>query len=162
MAARMAIDPMMIAVRGAPLPSAGKSRASETTKPAESEASEVTRASQFIQPVSNPTKSPNAVRAYRYAPPGSLKWLAASAKQSTRMNTGTAKISGAHSENGPRSLYDSVGSRKTPEPTTALMHMATRPQKPTARTSFAVCSVMTAANAEGRRQKAEVLGLKIS
>ena len=26
----------------------------------------------------------------------SLKWLEASAKQSTRMNTGTAKISGAH------------------------------------------------------------------
>src|SRR6266699_2754249 len=124
---------MMIAVRAAPLPSVGKSRASETTKPFDREASEVTRASQFIQPVSNPTKSPNAVRAYRYAPPGSLKWLEASAKQSTRMNTGTAKISGAHSENGPRSLYDSVGSRKTPEPTTALMHIATRPQKPTVR-----------------------------
>ena len=89
-------------------------RASETTKPFDSDASDVTRASQFIQPVSNPTKSPNAVRAYRYAPPGSLKWLAASAKQSTRMNTGTAKISGAQSENGPRSLYDSVGRRKTP------------------------------------------------
>src|SRR5437764_597124 len=80
------------------------SRASETTKPFDSEASEVTRASQFIQPVSNPTKSPKAVRAYRYAPPGSLKWLDASAKQSTRMNTGTANSSGAHSENGPRSL----------------------------------------------------------
>src|SRR5438105_11749088 len=133
---------MMIAVRAAPLPSDGKSRASETTKPFDSEASEVTRASQFIQPVSNPTKSPNAVRAYRYAPPGSLKWLAASAKQSTRMNTGTANSSGAHSENGPRSLYDSVGRRKTPLPMTALMHMATRPQKPTARTSFAEDSVV--------------------
>src|SRR5205823_135463 len=96
----------------------------------------------FIQPVSNPTKSPNAVRAYRYAPPGSLKWLAASAKQSTRMNTGIEKISGAHSEKGPSSLYDSVGRRKTPEPTTALMHIATRPQKPTALTSFSVCSLI--------------------
>src|SRR5882757_3814423 len=54
------------------------------------------------------------------------------------MNTGNAKISGAQSENGPRSLYDSVGSRKTPLPTTALMHIATRPQKPTARTNFSL------------------------
>src|SRR5438876_4753510 len=141
-AARMAIEPMMMVARAAPLPRVGKSRARETTKPFDSEASEVSRASQFIQPVSKPTKSPNAVRAYRYAPPGSLKWLAASAKQSTRMKTGTAKSSGAHKENGPRSLYDSVGRRKTPEPTTALMHMATRPQKPTARTSLTVCSVI--------------------
>src|SRR5437016_13730292 len=133
---------MMIAARGAPLPRVGKRRASETTKPFDSEASEVTRASQFIQPVSNPTKSPNAVRAYRYAPPGSLNWLAASAKQSTRMNTGTANSSGANNENGPRSLYDSVGRRKTPLPMTALMHMATRPQKPTALTSLAVCSLI--------------------
>src|SRR5437588_309501 len=115
---------MMIAVRAAPLPSVGKSRASETTKPFDREASEVTRASQFIHPVSNPTKSPNAVREYRYAPPGSLKWLAASAKQRARMKTGSAKISGAQSENGPRSLYDSEGSRKTPLPMTALMHIA--------------------------------------
>ena len=57
------------------------------------------------------------------------------------MNTGTAKISGAHSENGPRSLYDSEGRRKTPLPTTALMHMATRPQKPTARISLPVSSL---------------------
>src|SRR5437588_864910 len=141
-AARIPIDPMMMAARAPPLPRAGESRASETTKPFDSEASEVTRASQFIQPVSNPTKSPNAVRAYRYAPPGSLKWLAASAKQSTRMNTGTANSSGAHNENGPRSLYDSVGRRKTPLPMTALMHMATRPQKPTARMSFAEDSVV--------------------
>src|SRR4051812_49377718 len=54
------------------------------------------------------------------------------------MNTGNAKISGAQSENGPSSLYDSVGSRNTPLPTTALMHIATRPQNPTARTSFSV------------------------
>src|SRR6185436_308211 len=54
------------------------------------------------------------------------------------MNTGTANSSGAHSEKGPRSLYDSEGRRKTPEPTTALMHIATRPQKPTVRTSFTV------------------------
>ena len=40
-------------------------------------------------------------------PPGSEKWLAASAKHNVRMNTGTAKISGAQSEKGPRSLYDS-------------------------------------------------------
>src|SRR5204862_3402072 len=133
-------EPMMIAARAVPPPSAGKSRASETTNPFDSEASDVTRASQFIQPDSNPTKSPNAVRAYRYAPPGSVKWLAAPAKQRTRMNTGTANSSGAHSEKGPRSLYDSAGRRKTPEPTTALMHMATRPQKPTALTSFVDCS----------------------
>ena len=37
------------------------------------EPSDVRRAIQFIHPVSNPTKSPNAVRAYRYAPPGSVK-----------------------------------------------------------------------------------------
>src|SRR5438876_10912449 len=141
-AARMAIEPMMMVARAAPLPRVGKSRARETTKPFDSEASEVTRASQFIQPVSNPTKSPNAVRAYRYAPPGSLKWLAASAKQSTKMNTGTANSSGAHNENGPRSLYDSGGRRETPLPTTALIHMATRPQKPTALTSLAVCSLI--------------------
>src|ERR687886_571207 len=99
-AARIAIDPTMMIARGAPVPTAGKSRASETTKPFESDASDVTRAIQFIQPVSNPTKSPNAVRAYRYAPPGSVKWLAASANTRTRMNTGTAKISGAQSEKG--------------------------------------------------------------
>src|SRR5438093_10190250 len=52
------------------------------------------------------------------------------------MNTGNAKMSGAQREKGPRSLYDSVGRRKTPLPMTALMHMATKPQKPTARTSF--------------------------
>ena len=34
-----------------------------TTKPFDSDASDVTRAIQFIQPVSNPTKSPNAERA---------------------------------------------------------------------------------------------------
>src|SRR2546430_12827093 len=73
MARRMRTEPMMIEARALPVPSGGYSRASETTKPFDSEASEVTRASQFIQPVSNPTKSPNAVRAYRYAPPGSLK-----------------------------------------------------------------------------------------
>src|SRR5258706_309690 len=43
--------------------SAGKKRASETTNPFDSAASDVTRASQFIHPVSNPTKSPNAVLA---------------------------------------------------------------------------------------------------
>src|SRR5947209_3066789 len=58
------------------------------------------------------------------------------------MNTGIAKSSGAHNENGPSSLYDSVGRRKTPEPTTALMHIATRPPKPTARTSFTGWSVL--------------------
>src|SRR5712691_250034 len=105
----------MTALRASGAPSEGKRRASETTNPFDSAASDDTRASQFIQPVSNPMKSPKAVRAYRYAPPGSLKWLAASAKQSTRMKTGSAKISGAQSENGPRSLYDSVGRRKTPE-----------------------------------------------
>src|SRR5437762_3038937 len=102
MAVRIPIEPRMIAARAVPLPRVGKRRASETTKPFDSEASDVTRASQFIHPVSNPTKSPNAVRAYRYAPPGSLKWLAASAKQSTRMNTGIENISGAHSEKGPK------------------------------------------------------------
>src|SRR5438046_4719569 len=67
------------------------------------------------------------------------------------MKTGIAKVSGAQSENGPRSLYDSVGKRKTPEPTTALMHIATRPQKPTARTSFSVCSVIGFSSFLGRR-----------
>src|SRR5437763_7447293 len=128
----------MTAMRAMSVPRGGKMRASETTKPFESAASDVTRASQFIHPVSNPMKSPNAVFAYKYAPPGSLKWLAASAKQSTSTKTGTAKINGAHSEKGPSSLYDSVGSRKTPLPTTALMHIATKPQNPTARTSFSV------------------------
>src|SRR5436305_1090319 len=128
----------MTAMRADAVPSDGKIRASETTNPFDNAASDVTRASQFIHPVSNPMKSPNAVFAYRYAPPGSLKWLAASAKHNTRTNTGTAKISGAQSENGPSSLYDSVGSRNTPLPTTALTHIATRPQNPTARTSFSV------------------------
>ena len=59
----MAIDPMMIVARAAPTPIGGERRASEMTKPLVREASEVTRASQFIQPVSKPTKSPNAVRA---------------------------------------------------------------------------------------------------
>src|SRR5580765_5120440 len=138
MAVRMPIEIRITAMRADAVPSDGKMRASDTTKPFDSAASDVTRASQFIHPVSNPMKSPNAVFAYRYAPPGSLKWLAASAKQSTRMKTGSAKISGAQSEKGPSSLYDSVGSRKTPLPTTALMHIATRPQNPTARTSFSV------------------------
>src|SRR5205823_12192641 len=60
------------------------------------------------------------------------------------MNTGNAKMSGAQREKGPRSLYDSVGRRKTPLPMTALMHMATKPQKPTARTSFSVFAVAIA------------------
>src|SRR5438270_3810552 len=72
------------------------------------------------------------------------------------MNTGTANSSGAHSEKGPRSLYDSVGRRKTPLPTTALMHMATRPQKPTARTSFSVCAFIDSRNSECRIQNAEL------
>src|ERR1051326_4452490 len=126
MAPRISSVPRMIEARHAPAPSGSYSRASETTKPFESDASDVRRAIQFIQPVSNPTKSPNAVFAYRYAPPGSLKWLDASAKQSTRMNTGTEKSSGAHNENGPRILYDSVGKRNTPEPTTALMRSEER------------------------------------
>src|SRR4051795_10969153 len=112
----MSSVPMMMLMRAEPWPSDGHKNASDSTKPFESDASDVSRAIQFIQPVSNPMKSPNAVRAYRYAPPGSLKWLEASAKFSTRMNTGIAKSSGAQSENGPRSLYDSVGRRKTPEP----------------------------------------------
>src|SRR5437764_7064709 len=103
----------MMLTRAVPMPSSGFRNASDSTKPFDRDATDVSRAIQFIQPVSNPTKSPNAVRAYRYAPPGSLKWLAASAKQSTRMNTGIEKISGAHSEKGPSSLYDSVGRRKT-------------------------------------------------
>ena len=65
--------PMITAARAAPVPISGNSRASASTKPFDSDASDVTRASQFIQPVSKPMKSPNAVRAYRYAPPGSLK-----------------------------------------------------------------------------------------
>ena len=50
-------------MRAVGVPRAGKMRASETTKPFDNAASEVTRASQFIQPVSNPMKSPNAVLA---------------------------------------------------------------------------------------------------
>ena len=69
----MAIDPMMIVARHAPAPSDGNKRANDTTKPFDSDANDVSRAIQFIHPVSNPTKSPNAVRAYKYAPPGSLK-----------------------------------------------------------------------------------------
>src|ERR1043166_976404 len=99
----------MIAARAALPPRPGKKSAREMTKPFESDASEVSRAIQFIHPVSKPTKSPNAVRAYRYAPPGSLKWLAASAKQRTRMKTGTAKSSGAHSAKGPGDFNDSGG-----------------------------------------------------
>ena len=63
MAVRMAIEPTITATRAVSLPSAGKMRASETTNPFESAASDVTRASQFIHPVSKPMKSPKAVRA---------------------------------------------------------------------------------------------------
>ena len=52
------------------------------------------------------------------------------------MKTGTANNSGPQSENGPSSLNDSEGRRNTPEPTTALMHMATSPQNPTVRMSL--------------------------
>src|SRR5437660_11142734 len=106
--ARIRMVSRMMDTRPVPVPRLGQKRASETTKPLESDAREVTRASQFIHPVSKPTKSPNAVRAYRYAPPGSLQWLAASAKQRTRMKTGTAKSSGGRSEKGPRSLDDAA------------------------------------------------------
>src|SRR5262245_60996115 len=131
MIARIRIETVMIVARAAPSFKEGKRSASARTNPFDSDASDVRRAIQFIHPVSNPTKSPNAVRAYKYAPPGSLKWLAASAKHKTRMNTGTANNRGAHNENGPRSTNDSCGKRKTPEPMTALIHMATRPQNPT-------------------------------
>jgi hypothetical protein len=73
MIARKSVAAVMTAARCAPSPSDGFSSASASTKPFESEASEVTRAIQFIQPVSKPTKSPNAERAYRYAPPGSFE-----------------------------------------------------------------------------------------
>ena len=53
----------MRAARSPGSAAAGHRRASASTKPLESDASEVTRAIQFIQPVSKPTKSPNAVRA---------------------------------------------------------------------------------------------------
>src|SRR3954465_8597566 len=71
------------------------------------------------------------------------------------MKTGIAKSSGAQSEKGPRSLYDSLGRRKTPEPTTALMHIAISPPKPTARTSF-TCSlsllITTSSNRPSRQR----------
>jgi hypothetical protein len=73
MSARMRMEMVITAIRGPGSPTTGYDFASTITNPFDSDASEVTRAIQFIHPVSNPTKSPKAVFAYRYAPPGSLK-----------------------------------------------------------------------------------------
>ncbi len=57
------METMMTVARGIGSFSEGKKKARARTKPFESEASEVTRAIQFIHPVSKPMKSPKAVRA---------------------------------------------------------------------------------------------------
>ncbi len=52
---------MITPARGHAVLRDGSKSASETTNPFDSDASDVTRAIQFMKPVSNPMKSPNAV-----------------------------------------------------------------------------------------------------
>ena len=53
----------MASARPAPASAAGQRKPTAWEKPTDSDATEVTRASQVIQPTSKPTRSPKAVRA---------------------------------------------------------------------------------------------------
>src|SRR5690606_16839579 len=100
----------MIAARGAPDAAAGHRNDSASAKPFASDAIDAIRASQVIQPTSKPTNGPNASRVYKKAPPGSSKWPAASAKQSTSSATASPAKSTPSTLLGPSSAAAAAGS----------------------------------------------------
>ena len=102
----------------------------------------VARENHCIQPISKPTKSPNAARVNTYGPPVESNRLLNSAKQSATESESSpisTKPIGLHA---PTCAATCAGQRKIAPPITWLTPMAVRSQRPRARRSAGAATVV--------------------